>query len=100
MAVGLVALSGKVIEHDRGWRAGYATAVALVVVTRRWYVLAADAAAVEEIFADPVAGLSTLERHPMPDEKYWDDVAADLAERLETIKFEEERRWTLGNRGE
>ncbi len=50
-AVGLVALSGKVVEHEHGYRGASATVVALVAVDSMRAELAADPEHLREVFA-------------------------------------------------
>ena len=53
VALGLVALSGKVVEHDEGYRAAEATVVALGASMGHHLVLTSDPDQIEEIFGDP-----------------------------------------------
>jgi hypothetical protein len=52
-AIGLVELSGKVVEHDFGYRARRATAVCLVVVWLGGQAIASTPEEVAAVFADP-----------------------------------------------
>lgn len=54
-AAAVVALTGKVVEHDKGYRAATATVVALGVVRGARLLLTAEADEIEAIFADPGA---------------------------------------------
>lgn len=54
-AIGLVAMTGKVIEHDRGYRAAHVTVVALVARHRDRWILTDDAEIIASLFADPAA---------------------------------------------
>jgi len=53
IVAGLVALSGKVVEHERGYRAKQARVVAAAVVGRGRMVRVEDAARLRRLFADP-----------------------------------------------
>jgi hypothetical protein len=53
VALGLVALSGKVVEHDDGYRAAEATVVALGATLDGHLILSADPNAIDEVFANP-----------------------------------------------
>lgn len=99
-AFGIVAMTGRVVEHERGWRAGRAEATALLVLTRRWYLLTAGVAALEEIFAEPVAGLANAERRPLPDDRpeAWSQTRLGLVNRLGVLKRIQEERWTSESR--
>ena len=65
IAIGLVGLEGKVVEHERGYRAEIATALALAVVDRRGLYLIGGADPVDEVFARPGA-VSRLGISPLP----------------------------------
>ena len=53
VALGLVALSGKVVEHDEGYRAAEATVVAIGAAMGNHLMLTSDPNQIEEIFNDP-----------------------------------------------
>lgn len=55
VALGLVALTGKVVEHDDGYRGAVATVVALGASRGRHLLLTADRTRIEEVFADPTS---------------------------------------------
>lgn len=57
---GVVAMAGKVVEHDDGYRCARATVEAVSVQLRDAALLTDNASLVEAVFADPVA---TVERH-------------------------------------
>lgn len=52
-AIGLVALTGKVVEHDNGYRAAEATVVALGARFERHVLLTNVAEMIEDVFVDP-----------------------------------------------
>jgi len=54
-AVGLVGLEGRVVEHERGYRAERATVLALAVVDRGAMTITDDAGELVELFAAPSA---------------------------------------------
>jgi hypothetical protein len=53
LALGLVALTGKVVEHDAGYRAAEATVVALGATLEGHLLLTADPKEIDAVFADP-----------------------------------------------
>lgn len=53
VALGLVALTGKVIEHDKGYRAAEATVVALGATLGECLLLTADPDEIDAVFVDP-----------------------------------------------
>lgn len=53
VALGLVALTGKVVEHDRGYRGARADVVALGASLENHVFLTADRGRLEEVFASP-----------------------------------------------
>lgn len=53
LAIGLVALTGKVVEHVDGYRGAAATVVALGVSVRRHLLLTSDPMKIDGVFADP-----------------------------------------------
>ena len=99
-AFGIVAMTGRVVEHERGWRAARAEVTALLVLTQRWFLLTAGSTAIERIFADPVGGLASAERRPLPDGRPQASsrVRFELAQRLTVLKRAQEERWTSESR--
>jgi hypothetical protein len=53
MALGLVAMPGKVVEHDDGYRAAEATVIALAAALRGHMALTNDPAHIDGIFGHP-----------------------------------------------
>ena len=53
LALGLVELTGKVVEHDTGYRAAEATVVALAAALQGHMLLTADPAHIDGVFEDP-----------------------------------------------
>lgn len=82
--VGVVAMSGKVIEHELGYRASRARVLAAAINRGGRRRLYRGHEEISELFRDPVAAL---------DGKSEDEDPVDLRERLESIQ-REERIWT------
>jgi hypothetical protein len=82
LALGLVALTGKVVEHDAGYRAAEATVVALGATLKGHLLLTADPREIDAVFADP----QHIRRAPVVDSS-----GQRLAE-METFVTEEARR--------
>ncbi len=59
-AYGVVELTGRVIEHQRGYRAAEASVRSLIVVGPRWVGRVADRSSLERVFADPFPNLRSL----------------------------------------
>lgn len=59
--VGVVAMQGKVVEHEDGYRAQKATAIALSANDGRRRLLTADPGEIETLFSDPAGALSHAE---------------------------------------
>jgi hypothetical protein len=57
VVLGAVALTGKVVEHDSGYRARYARAIAAGALWRNRMVVSCDPAWIDRLFADPVVTL-------------------------------------------
>jgi hypothetical protein len=93
LALGLVALTGKVVEHDDGYRAAEATVVAIGASLGSHLLLTSDAERIEGVFADP-----TVIRR----EETVETEGQRLVE-METFVTEEARRatpWTLETNSE
>ena len=58
-AVGLIALSGKVVEHEHGYRGAEATVIALVAVDRMRAVFSSEPAILKSVFS--AGGIGTAE---------------------------------------
>jgi len=92
-AIGLVALSGRVVEHTRAYRALHARVVALGAVVGRRMLLTSDPQRLYEIFADAASAA-------------FPDVTADAGEvdvRIHDFLTEQERihtTWTSENNNE
>lgn len=67
--VGVVAMSGKVIEHEEGYRARSATAVAVAANDGRHRLLTTDPRLIEELFEDPERTLADPPSVRGPDTK-------------------------------
>jgi hypothetical protein len=57
VAMGVVALSGKVVEHERGYRAAVAEVVALSLVSRTARLVTSDPGRIDAVFTDPEGAL-------------------------------------------
>jgi hypothetical protein len=57
VVLGAVALTGKVVEHELGYRAQYARAIAAGALWRTRMVVSGDPAWIDRLFADPVVTL-------------------------------------------
>lgn len=77
-AAGLVALSGKVVEHQYGYRAAHARVVALAVSGASNTVLTDDAELIAAIFADP----SVIRGFPERAERSWEQVHDEIEQYL------------------
>lgn len=84
--VGVVAMHGKVIEHEQGYRSQRATAIAVSANDGKRRLETADAEKIEDLFSDPIGALARAE--PMTS---CDDSPA--REFLESVQ-EKEARWT------
>lgn len=58
-AVGVVALTGKVVEHEEGYRGARATVVAIGVRWATRWVMTSDASLIESLFVDPLTTVRT-----------------------------------------
>jgi hypothetical protein len=86
IATGVVAMTGKVIEHELGYRAARVEAVALTFRLSGRVIATADPAGIDALFADPIGTLDAVGTN-----------AEDATGRdrfLETWK-EEHEKWTL-----
>ena len=93
VALGLVALTGKVVEHDAGYRGAEAEVIALGASFGRHLLLTADVKHIDEVFADP----TVIKREPV--------VETERHRLLEMETFVEIRarratQWTLGTSSE
>jgi hypothetical protein len=93
LAVGLVALTGKVVEHDTGYRAAEATVIALGATMGDRLLLTSDPDRIDEIIADPT--VIKMGRRVESSEQR-------LAEMESFVKSEARRagQWILGNNNE
>ena len=91
-AVGLVGLSGKVVEHQRGYRGARATVVAVAATSGGRLALTSDAAAIDALFTAPQASLhaaAVRDRREIP---------AHIARYLATEYEERRSTWTSVSR--
>jgi hypothetical protein len=95
-AIGLVALTGKVIEHERGWRAAHCSTIALAVISLDWWTIATKPSLIDRIFAFPAAALKAVAHHPCPETGPGVEarraVVAEICRRLKRIKQKKETR--------
>ena len=61
-AFGAVALTGRVVEHERGYRAVRAEVIGLVVVSTRWLAVVEHLGDVLRVFRDPMVAMAALRR--------------------------------------
>lgn len=94
-AGGLVELSGKVVEHDHGYRAAHARVVAVAAVGRHQSLWTADPAEIEALFARPGAVLCG----PTTRRSGADDVREAVVAYLEDELHRRTRPWTSGSNG-
>jgi hypothetical protein len=73
---GLVQMTGKVVEHDKGYRAGRVTVIAGVLVGHDGILAADDAAVLDEIFAGPDAAMMRWGRKHT--QTAWDEIHSFL----------------------
>lgn len=92
--LGLTALSGKVVEHDGGYRAQHAQVVAVAVTRPNGALVSDDPEWIGRLFRDPI-GVAT---GPQPPSQRGPDARSDIIEFFATCKLKEEQKWTLGNR--
>jgi hypothetical protein len=86
-AMGLVELSGKVVEHTEGYRAQHARVVALGLVGRGRSLVTHDPAVIELAFADPDQALVRWGSHHASPRESWARISEYLISR-------EEQPWT------
>ncbi len=94
VALGLVALTGKVVEHDDGYRGAIATVVALGASVGRHLLLTSDPSTIEAVFEQPVPWITK--------ERMVETETERLLE-MEVFVTSEARRatpWTLGTSSE
>jgi hypothetical protein len=84
VALGLVALSGKVVEHDEGYRAAEATVVALGASMGDYLMLTSDPNQIDEIFDNPTV-ISQASRVEAEDQRFleMESFVTDEARRAE-----------------
>jgi hypothetical protein len=86
---GMVELTGKVVEHEHGYRAQRATVVAAALIGRDRVLTTRDPAIIEDLFALPQ---HALERHGRSKTRTaWEEI-------LDLLTTEGSRRWTSATR--
>jgi hypothetical protein len=90
-AFGLVELSGRVVEHDDGYRAQRATAIALVVSMGGRLVTAEGLEAVTRLFTDPARAIAEARDVILTTDR--DDIPAAIAWYLEEARSRRESTW-------
>lgn len=83
LAIGVVAMTGKVVEHELGYRAARATVIAIAVRWGDHTVVTDDPEIIAALFADPAAAMDAHAFSHLPDER-------EVEEFLEKVKREEE----------
>ena len=86
--IGLTALSGKVVEHDGGYRAQHADVIAAAVIRRDGLVIFDDTNGVSDLFRNPIG--TNTRRLPIPDPNPYDQVI----QVFDQAQQKEEHRWT------
>lgn len=84
--VGIVAMCGKVVEHEEGFRSQKATAVAVSANDGRRHLMTTDPGEIEALFADPKATMAHADPLPPCDQN-------PTREFLESVRAKEEQ-WT------
>jgi hypothetical protein len=69
-AFGLVALRGKVVEHQHGYRGAHATALAVGAVKRGYLVKVEERAQLKQLFASPLPTIAKIIDH-LPQQREW-----------------------------
>jgi hypothetical protein len=94
-AVGLVEMAGKVVEHERGYRAAQARVVALAVSGSTKTVLTDDPELIAAIFADPWVVHGFPDRQPSS----WQEIHDEIEQYLMDQAWRRSQ-WTLASRNE
>jgi hypothetical protein len=81
--VGVVAMSGKVVEHESGYRSQRATAVAVSVNDGRSRLLTDDPEIIELLFADPREAMALARRTESEEDPPTTEFLASIRERQE-----------------
>ena len=90
--VGLVGMTGKVVEHDRGYRAAEAEAVAVALSLNGRHLMTDDECVIADLFADPARTIGEIGVAGKTDQREADEY-------LERWK-EENESWTWEQRSE
>ncbi|HSR14153.1 MAG TPA: hypothetical protein VLL51_00270 [Gemmatimonadales bacterium] len=95
-AYGVVALSGRIVEHERGYRAARASVRALVVVGVRSIAVVADRRRIGRMFADPYPNIRALAGGTVDEfGGGWEEARLQVVRRL--CELAEEEPWTSVN---
>ena len=81
--VGVVAMSGKVVEHEAGYRSQRATAVAVSVNDGRGRLMTDEPDVIESLFADPHESMALARRVGNDEESLTTEFLASIRERQE-----------------
>ena len=100
LAYGLVALSGVVIEHEHGYRAARAQAVAMVVLHHGRVVCGADRWWIGRLFQRPDGAVEEAERGVWPRVKVVVPSAEEVVRFLRDEANRLEETWTSASRSE
>ncbi len=93
VVIGLTALSGKVVEHDEGYRARHARVLAAAVLHPGRIVIGSDPDWIASLFNDPIAATTIR-----PSIGKGPGAYAKVVEFLIERQHREEQTWILGNR--
>jgi hypothetical protein len=99
LAVGLVAMTGKVVEHEKGYRASNTQVVAMAIAQNEQPFLTADRWQVESLFRDMSVLNLLLDLDPLTDPPETDSQNGQIIRFLEEQE-KEASTWTLGNQSE
>jgi hypothetical protein len=95
VVIGLTALSGKVVEHDEGYRAQHAEVTAAVVIAGDRVICGDSPNWIAHLFGNPAAAIGAVPALPDGPDRY---VAA--IDYLADRRTREEQRWTSASRSE
>ena len=100
LALGVVALSGVVVEHELGYRAARAEVAAAAVFFRGRALCGADRWWIQRLFQCPEGALGEVERGAWPQVKAIDPSMEEVVRFLRDEASRLERAWTSASRSE